>query len=146
MLERIKRLHKKCGFLDTENLFMLTFNWLNHLQVTDVNVDILENFYYAFRTPKYFLLRNILRVGIPKFTVLVIIFRVFMWPLSLINAGPRSITHWQCINMVSPKRRDNLLQELWKIEFLRHNLILPQHPREGIIAVTRLNPKWKIII
>ena len=26
ILERIKRLHVKCGFLDTENLFMLPLN------------------------------------------------------------------------------------------------------------------------
>ena len=30
ILERIKRLHIKCGFLDTEHLFMLPINWLNH--------------------------------------------------------------------------------------------------------------------
>ena len=27
-LERIKWLHIKCGFLDTENLFMIPINWL----------------------------------------------------------------------------------------------------------------------
>ena len=32
---------------------MLPLNWLNHREVTDVNVEILENFYYTFHTPKY---------------------------------------------------------------------------------------------
>ena len=44
ILERIKRLHIKCGFLDTEHLFMLNFNWLNHYEVADVNVEIAQNF------------------------------------------------------------------------------------------------------
>ena len=53
ILEIIKRLHKKRGFLGTEHLFMLPNNWLNQREVTDVNVDILENFYNAYGTPKY---------------------------------------------------------------------------------------------
>ena len=44
-LERIKRLHRKCGFLDTEHLSMLTINWLTHSKVTDVNVEIAQNLY-----------------------------------------------------------------------------------------------------
>ena len=38
ILERIKRLHKRCGFLDTEHVFMLPFKWLNHREVPDVIV------------------------------------------------------------------------------------------------------------
>ena len=37
----------------TENLFMLPFNWLNNCVVMDVNVENLENFYYALCMPKY---------------------------------------------------------------------------------------------
>ena len=44
ILERINCLHKNCGFLDTEHLFMLPFNWLNHREVPDVNMDILEKY------------------------------------------------------------------------------------------------------
>ena len=44
-LERIKRLHILCGFLDTEHLSMLTINWLTHSKVTDVNVEIAQNLY-----------------------------------------------------------------------------------------------------
>ena len=58
-LELIKRLHKKCGFLDTEHLFMLYINWLDYLKVMELNVEILQNFYNAYRTTKYVLLRNI---------------------------------------------------------------------------------------
>ena len=57
-----------------------------------------------------FLLRKISRVGTRKSTVLVIIFRVFMWPLSLRNAGPRSIIHWQCFEMVYQKVQDHLIK------------------------------------
>ena len=39
--------------MDTENLFMLPINWLNHRKFTDFNVDILVNLYYTLRTPKY---------------------------------------------------------------------------------------------
>ena len=75
-LERIKRLHIKCGFLDTEHLFMIPKTWLEYLQYEEVDVDITENLYNTNCTPKYFLRRNISRVGIPESTVLVIIFRV----------------------------------------------------------------------
>ena len=92
-----------------------------------------------------FLLRNISRVGIPKSTVLVIIFRVFLWLLSLQNTGPISIIHLQCIGMVSQKRQDRLLQAIWIMEFLCHILILPQHPRARKISVTRLTSKRKNI-
>ena len=66
ILERIKNLHKKCGFLDTEYLFMLTLNWLNNCKVPDVYVDILENFYYAFRTPKSFFVEKDFESWDPK--------------------------------------------------------------------------------
>ena len=33
---------------------MLTINWLNHHEVPDVNVEITQNFYNAYCTPKYF--------------------------------------------------------------------------------------------
>ena len=44
-LERIKRLHRKCGLLDTKNLLMIPINWLKHREVPDVNVEILGNFF-----------------------------------------------------------------------------------------------------
>ena len=121
---------------------MLRINWLNNCEVTDVNVGILENFYNTFRTPT-FLLRNISRVGIPKYRVLVITLRFFIWPLSLINAGLRIIIQLKYIEMVSPKRRDHLLQEIWTMGVLRHPLILQWHPRQRKIAVPRLKSKWK---
>ena len=33
---------------------MLPINWLNHREVPDVNVDIMQNFYNAYSTPKSF--------------------------------------------------------------------------------------------
>ena len=50
----MKWLHIKCGFLDTEHVFMLPINWLNHHEFTDVNMYIAQNFYNANCTPKYF--------------------------------------------------------------------------------------------
>ena len=105
ILERIKRFHIKCGFLDTEHLSMLPINLLNQYEVPDVNVENVQNLYNAYCTLIYFLLRQISIVGIPKSTVLVIIFRFFMWPLSLINTGPRNIIHLQCFKMAYKKTR-----------------------------------------
>ena len=53
-LEIINWLHIKCGFLDTEPLLMLPINWFNYHNVPDVNVEIAQNFYNAYCTPKYF--------------------------------------------------------------------------------------------
>ena len=50
--------------------------------------------------------------------------RIFMWPLSLINVGPRSIIHLQCFKMVSHKRRNRLLQARCTMECLCRPLIL----------------------
>ena len=33
---------------------MLPINWLNHCEVTDVNVEILQNLYNTYSTPKSF--------------------------------------------------------------------------------------------
>ena len=50
-LERIEHLHIKCGFLDTEHLFMIPINWLNHREVPDDNVEIVKSFYNTYCTP-----------------------------------------------------------------------------------------------
>ena len=52
-LERIKLLHTKCCFLDTEHLFMLPKTWLEYQQYANVHVDITQNFYNAYCTQKY---------------------------------------------------------------------------------------------
>ena len=57
----------------------------------------------------HFLLRNISIVGVPNSMVLVIISRVFMWPLSLMNAVPIRIIHLQCFEMVSLKTRSSYI-------------------------------------
>ena len=49
--EIINHLHIKCEFFYTENLFMLTVNWLNNHKVLDVNVEIVKNFYKAYSAP-----------------------------------------------------------------------------------------------
>ena len=65
-LERIKRLHIKCGFLDTEHLSMLPKTWLEYQEYTDVSVDIAQNLYNAYCTQKSFLLRIILGYQLSK--------------------------------------------------------------------------------
>ena len=40
--------------MDTENFFMLTINWLNHREVPDINVDIVQNSYNDYSTTKSF--------------------------------------------------------------------------------------------
>ena len=56
----------------------------------------------------HFLLGNILIVGIPKYTVLAIIFKVFMWPISFINEGLRRIIQLKCFGMVSKTTRSSV--------------------------------------
>ena len=96
-LERINRLHNKCGFLDNEHLFMLTKTWLEYLQYEEVDVEILENLYNANCTPKSYFVGKDFESWDPKSTVLVIIFVVFMWLLSLINSVPIIIVHLQLL-------------------------------------------------
>ena len=96
-LETIKQLHIKCGFLDTENSFMLPKTCLEYQQYEDVHVVITQILHNAYCTLKK-KLRKISRVRITKSTVFVIIFIFFMWPISLNNAGPRSI-----INLIISK-------------------------------------------
>ena len=55
-----------CGFLYTEHLFILHINWLNHLKVPDVNVDILDNFYNTYCTQKYFFIEKYFESWDPK--------------------------------------------------------------------------------
>ena len=63
-LERIKWLHIKCVFFDTEHLLVLPKTWLEYQEYEDVQVKITQNLYNAYCMSKYFLFRNILRVGI----------------------------------------------------------------------------------
>ena len=108
-LERIKQLHIKCGFLDTEHLFMIPKTRLEYVQYEEFYVEITDNLYNTNCTPKSFLLRNILRVGIPKSTVLVIIVRVFIRHISLMNEVPIVIIHLKFPYMVL-KKQDHLIK------------------------------------
>ena len=40
--------------MDTKYLFMRPITWLIHREVPDVNVEIVQNFYNAYSTPKSF--------------------------------------------------------------------------------------------
>ena len=102
-------------------------------------MDSVQNFYNSYCT-SIFLLRMILIVVIPKSIFLAIIFRVFMWLISLINAGPRSIMQLQCFEMVSKIIHDHLLQVIWTMKFLCHPLILQLHLRR----IKNLHATFKI--
>ena len=52
--------------MDTEHLFMLPINWLNHWEFTYVNVDIVQNFYNAFHTPTSFYIEKYFESWNPK--------------------------------------------------------------------------------
>ena len=65
-LEIIKRLHIKCGFLDTEHLFMLPKTWLEYLQYEEVDVEITENLYNANCTPTSFFVEKDFESWDPK--------------------------------------------------------------------------------
>ena len=66
ILEIIKWLHIKCGLSDTEHLFVLTINWLNYHEVPNVNVEITQNFYTAYCTPKSFFVEKYFDSWDPK--------------------------------------------------------------------------------
>ena len=65
-LEIIKRLHIKCGLLDTEILLFLPNNWLEYQGYEDVNVEIIQNFYNAYYTQKYFFVEKYFESWDPK--------------------------------------------------------------------------------
>ena len=65
-LEWIKRLHIKCGLLDTEHSSILPKTWLEYLQYEEVDVEISENLYNANCTPKYFLVEKYFDSWDPK--------------------------------------------------------------------------------
>ena len=65
-LERIKQLHIKCGFLDTEHLFMFPINGLEYQEFPDVNVKITQNFYNAYRAEKYFFVEKDFKIWDPE--------------------------------------------------------------------------------
>ena len=52
--------------MDTEYLFMLPINWLNHHVAPDVNVEIVKNLYNAYCTPKSFFVEKDFDSWYPK--------------------------------------------------------------------------------
>ena len=112
--------------METEHLFMIPKTCLEYQKYADVHVEITKISIMP-TVRNLFLLRKISRVGIPKSTVLIIIFRVFMWTLSLRNTVPRRIIHLQCIEMISKKTQDHLIKERLTMELLFRLLILKWH-------------------
>ena len=74
------------GNKNIEHLYILPSRWLYLLQFEEFSDKIYENFQNASCTPINVFVKEIFTVGTPKPTVLVIIFRVFIWLLSFKNA------------------------------------------------------------
>ena len=101
VLETIKKLFFKCGGdKNYEHLYILPSKWIDLLKYEKNGDEILK--VYKMPTVRHycFLLRKLLTIGIPKSTVLVISFRVFIWLLSFKNAGGKSIIHLQSFEML----------------------------------------------
>ena len=65
-LERINRLHIKCGFLGTEHLFMLPKTWLEYQQYVGVHVEITQHIYNAYCKHKYLFVDKYFEIWDPK--------------------------------------------------------------------------------
>ena len=65
-LERIKRLHIKCVFLDTKHLFVIPINWLEYQEFVDVNVEITKILLNAYCTQKSFFVEKDFESWDPK--------------------------------------------------------------------------------
>ena len=74
-----------------------------------------------------FLLKKIQTVGTPKPTLLLIIFRVFIWLISFINAGEK-IHFLRFEILLQAEGQDNLRKKVITMEILRRLLIMKQHP------------------
>ena len=95
-----------CGGDDNiEHLYILPSRWLYLLQFEDLSDEFYEKIQNASCTPIKFLLKNISTVGIPKPTVLVIIFRVFIWLLSFKNVGKKKQYPFAEFRNVSTRKR-----------------------------------------
>ena len=95
----------------TEHLFVFPNNWLEYQESADVNVEIAQFFYNAHFTLKYFFVEKYFESSDPKIYGPHNYLQNFIWPISLRNAGLRSIIHLQCFEMVSQKIRDHLIKE-----------------------------------
>ena len=62
--------------MNTMNIYILTSRWLYLVQFKKLVKKFMKIYKFAYCTPLEFLLRKISTFGIPKSTVLVIIFRV----------------------------------------------------------------------
>ena len=75
-----------------------------------------------------FLMRIFSTIGIPKSTVLLIIFRVFIWLLSIRNSGKKALSIFRVSKWYSKKGQDHLIMKQRTMELLRRLLILKRHP------------------
>ena len=100
----------QCGHANYKHLYILPSRWLYLLQFEKIGEEIYENLQNAYCTPLEFLLRIFSTIGIPKSTVLVIIFRVFIWLLSL-KKVKKSIIRFQSFEIVFKKRTRSFYNE-----------------------------------
>ena len=129
-LETIKELYFKCGGDENlEHLYILPSKLIDLLKYESISDEIYENLQNASCKPVQFFVGEISTVGIPKPTVLVIIYRVFIWLLSFKNAGEKSIIRMQSFEMlVQEKGQDHIIKKVITMELLRRLLIMKRHP------------------
>ena len=140
-LGRIKRLHIKCGFLDTEHLFMIPINLLNHREVPDGNVKIVQNFYNAYSTPKSFFVEKDFDSWDPKIHGSRNYLQGFNLAALVDKFGTTKHYPLEMFQKFILKSRDNLLQAGWTMELLCQPLILQLHLRNRKIYVPHLKSK-----
>ena len=109
VLETIKKLYFKCGGDENlEHLYILPSQWIDLLKYESISDKVYENLQNASYTPIKFFVRKISTVGIPKPTVLVIIFRFFIWLLSFKNSRGGKQYPFAYFRNVSSRKRTRL--------------------------------------
>ena len=105
VLETTKNLYFMCGGDENlEHLYILPSQWIDLLKYENICDEIYENLQNACCTPLKVLLREISTIGILKPTVLIIIFRVFIWLLSFKNVGKKQYSFAEFRNVSTRKR------------------------------------------
>ena len=118
----------KCGYEHYEQLYILPSRWLSLLQFEKIGEEIYKILQDAYCTPLEFLLRKTLTFGIPKSTVLVIIFRVLFGCSHSKMWGKNSLSICRDSKLHLKKGQDHLIMKRWTMELLRHLLIMKRHP------------------
>ena len=87
-----------------EHLYILPSRWLCLLKFETIGEEVYKIWNFVLYANRVFCWEKILIFGIPKSTVLVIIFRIFIWLLSFKNAKKNHYPFADIRNGISKKR------------------------------------------